>query len=248
MTKPNSPFDLSAKTALVTGAGKGIGRACALLLADAGAQVICVARTRADLEALQAERPGQIDIWCEDVTADDFLKKIAALETLDILVNNVGTNKPLPFVDVDDDTLDLMLNVNVRSAFRVAQAAARVMLRQKSGSIIHMSSQMGHVGAKNRTAYCMSKHAIEGLNKAMAVELAPSGIRVNCVAPTFIETPMTKPMFENPEFLNDVLQRIPMGHVGQVEDVANAVLFLASPAAAMMTGDSLKVDGGWTAV
>ena len=111
-----------------------------------------------------------------------------------------------------------------------------------------MGSQMGHVGASNRTVYCMTKHAVEGLTKAMAVELAPLGIRVNSVAPTFIETPMTRPMFENPEFRADVLSRIPLGKIGQVEDVANAVVYLASPASAMVTGDSLKVDGGWTAV
>jgi NAD(P)-dependent dehydrogenase (short-subunit alcohol dehydrogenase family) len=149
---------------------------------------------------------------------------------------------------VERETLDLILNLNVRSAFLVAQAAARVMVKQGSGSIINMGSQMGHVGAKNRTVYCMTKHAIEGLTKAMAVELAVLDIRVNSVAPTFIETPLTKPMFENPEFHQDVISRIPMGHIGQVDDVANAVLFLASPAANMVTGDSLKVDGGWTAV
>jgi NAD(P)-dependent dehydrogenase (short-subunit alcohol dehydrogenase family) len=156
--------------------------------------------------------------------------------------------KPQPFTEVERETLDLILNLNVRSAFLVAQAAARVMVKQGSGSIINMGSQMGHVGAKNRTVYCMTKHAIEGLTKAMAVELAVLDIRVNSVAPTFIETPLTKPMFENPEFHQDVISRIPMGHIGQVDDVANAVLFLASPAANMVTGDSLKVDGGWTAV
>jgi NAD(P)-dependent dehydrogenase (short-subunit alcohol dehydrogenase family) len=245
---PSSPFRLDKKRALVTGAGKGIGRACAQRLAKSGANVIAVARTEADLETLASAHPGLIEPWVADVTDEKFLQRIESLERLDILVNNVGTNKPQPFTEVERETLDLILNLNVRSAFLVAQAAARVMVKQGSGSIINMGSQMGHVGAKNRTVYCMTKHAIEGLTKAMAVELAVLDIRVNSVAPTFIETPLTKPMFENPEFHQDVISRIPMGHIGQVDDVANAVLFLASPAANMVTGDSLKVDGGWTAV
>ena len=243
-----SPFRLDDKIALVTGAGKGIGRACAESLVAAGARVIAVARTEADLKSLQAEHPEQIETWVTDVTEDDFLKRIESLPQLDVLVNNVGTNKPQAFIEVDRSTLDLVLDLNVRSAFLVAQAAARVMATQGHGSIVNMGSQMGHVGAPNRTVYCMTKHAIEGLTKAMAVELAPMGVRVNSVAPTFIETPMTKPMFENPDFRQDVISRIPMGHIGQVEDVANAVVFLASPASSMVTGDSLKVDGGWTAV
>lgn len=245
---PSSPFRLDKKRALVTGAGKGIGRACAQMLAKSGANVIAVARTEADLETLASAHPGLIEPWVADVTDEKFLQRIESLDRLDILVNNVGTNKPQPFTEVERETLDLILNLNVRSAFLVAQAAARVMVKQGSGSIINMGSQMGHVGAKNRTIYCMTKHAIEGLTKAMAVELAVLNIRVNSVAPTFIETPLTKPMFENPEFHQDVISRIPMGHIGQVDDVANAVLFLASPAANMVTGDSLKVDGGWTAV
>ncbi|MCX2972968.1 SDR family oxidoreductase [Halieaceae bacterium IMCC8485] len=245
---PSSPFRLDKKRALVTGAGKGIGRACAQRLAKSGANVIAVARTEADLETLASAHPGLIEPWVADVTDEKFLQRIESLERLDILVNNVGTNKPQPFTEVERETLDLILNLNVRSAFLVAQAAARVMVKQGSGSIINMGSQMGHVGAKNRAVYCMTKHAIEGLTKAMAVELAVLDIRVNSVAPTFIETPLTKPMFENPEFHQDVISRIPMGHIGQVDDVANAVLFLASPAANMVTGDSLKVDGGWTAV
>ncbi|MEH6587942.1 MAG: SDR family oxidoreductase [Halioglobus sp.] len=247
-THTTSPFRLDDKIALVTGAGKGIGRACAESLVAAGARVIAVARTEADLKSLQAEHPEQIETWVTDVTEDDFLKRIESLPQLDVLVNNVGTNKPQAFTEVDRSALDMVLNLNVRSAFLVAQAAARVMVAQGSGSIINMGSQMGHVGAPNRTVYCMTKHAIEGLTKAMAVELAPMGVRVNSVAPTFIETPMTKPMFENPDFQQDVISRIPMGHIGQVEDVANAVVFLASPASGMVTGDSLKVDGGWTAV
>ena len=243
-----SPFRLDGQHALVTGAGKGIGRACVEALVTAGAQVTAVARTQEDLDSLQRIYPGKVQPMVADVTEDSFLDAITKLERLDILVNNVGTNKPQSFVDVERDALDTMLDLNVRSAFLVAQAAARLMVRQGQGSIIHMGSQMGHVGASNRTVYCMTKHAVEGLTKAMAVELAPLGIRVNSVAPTFIETPMTRPMFENPEFRADVLSRIPLGKIGQVEDVANAVVYLASPASAMVTGDSLKVDGGWTAV
>lgn len=242
------PFDLNGKIALVTGAGKGIGAACARALADAGANVIAVARTAADLDALAQSREGRIEPWVMDVTTDAFLTRVEALAQLDILVNNVGTNTPQPFVEVARDALDRMLNLNVRTAFLAAQSAARVMVPQGSGSIIHIGSQMGHVGAPNRTVYCMTKHAIEGLTKAMAVELAPQGVRVNAVAPTFIETPLTLPMLEDPEFKAAVLGNIPMGKLGQVEDVAHAVVYLAGPGAALVTGDSLKVDGGWTAV
>jgi NAD(P)-dependent dehydrogenase (short-subunit alcohol dehydrogenase family) len=241
-------FSVLDRVALVTGAGKGIGRACAETLASAGAKVIAVARTEADLLALQEIYPNSIECWVEDVTTEGFLQRVAELERLDILVNNVGTNTPQLFPEVEIEILDRMLNLNVRTAFLVAQAAARIMLKQESGSIIHMGSQMGHVGAAKRTVYCMTKHAIEGLTKAMAVELAPRGIRVNSVAPTFIETPLTKPMLADPEFHKDVMSKLPMRKLGQVEDVANAVLFLASPASGMVTGDSLKVDGGWTAV
>lgn len=235
------------KRALVTGAGKGLGRACASALAEAGADVIAVARTQSDLESLAAEFPGQIESWVEDVTTDAFYDRAAALDRLDIAVAGAGGNKPEPFSDITTETIDWMIDLNVRSVFRTAQAAAKVMRPAKSGAIIVMSSQMGHIGAPNRTLYCTTKHAVEGLVKALGVELAPDGIRVNSVAPTFIDTPMTRPMFENPEFKETVLRNIPMGHIGTVEDVAAAVLYLASPAAAMVTGTSLRVDGGWTA-
>jgi NAD(P)-dependent dehydrogenase (short-subunit alcohol dehydrogenase family) len=240
-------FRLDNKIALVTGASKGIGRACALALVEAGARVIAVARTENDLDQLKAQHPQQIEVWVADISTDAFLQRLEALEHLDVLLNNVGTNTPEPFLEVELEALDRMLALNVRSAFRVAQAAARVMVGNNGGSIIHMSSQMGHVGASNRTVYCMTKHAIEGLTKAMAVELAPMGIRVNSVAPTFIETPMTRPMLDDPAFRHDVMAKIPLGRLGQVEEVANAVLFLAGPAASLITGDSLKTDGGWTA-
>ncbi|MDJ0928729.1 MAG: SDR family oxidoreductase, partial [Gammaproteobacteria bacterium] len=167
---------------------------------------------------------------------------------LDILVNNAGTNKPQAFAAVDSEALDVVIGLNVRAAFLVAQAAVRVMLRTGApGSVIHMSSQMGHVGSPNRSVYCMTKHAIEGLTKAMAVELAPVGIRVNSVAPTFIETPLVKPMLADPEFRDFVQQRIPLGRAGEIDDVVRAVLFLADPRNSMITGHSLRVDGGWTA-
>jgi len=181
------------------------------------------------------------------VTSDEFVDAVASLPALDILVNNAGSNRPEPFSEVSRENLDFILSLNVRSMFLTAQAAVRVMKRSGSGAIVHMSSQMGHVGSPNRSVDCMTKHAIEGLTKAMAVELAPDKIRVNSVAPTFIETPMTKPMLQNPEFKEFVYRMIPMQKMGKPEDVANAVLYLASPMSAMVTGHSLLVDGGWTA-
>ncbi|HBS34706.1 MAG TPA: 3-oxoacyl-ACP reductase [Parvularcula sp.] len=238
---------LEGKLALVTGAGRGLGRAIAEALSNAGARVIAVARTSSDLDALARESGGRIEPWVEDVTGDGFLARIEQLSALDILVNNAGSNRPEPFVEVSDENLDFLIDLNIRSMFRTARAAARVMVRQESGAIVHMSSQMGHVGSPKRTVYCMTKHAIEGLTKAMAVELAPMGVRVNGVAPTFIETPMTKPMLDNPEFKAFVERMIPMGRMGEPADVANAVLYLASPLSGMVTGHSLLVDGGWTA-
>jgi NAD(P)-dependent dehydrogenase (short-subunit alcohol dehydrogenase family) len=173
---------------------------------------------------------------------------VADLGALDILVNNAGLNRPQPFLEVDEDTLDRLLTLNVRAAFLVAQAAARRMVAQGEGVIINMSSQMGHVGSeRDRTVYVMTKHAIEGLTKAMAVELAPKGVRVVSIAPTFIDTPLVRPFFDDPTFRKWVLDRIPLGRLGTVEEVASAVVFLASPAAALVTGSSLLADGGWTA-
>ena len=245
---PPSSAPFAGKVALVTGAGRGIGRACAEALAQAGARVIAVARSAQDLDALSAIQPDRIEAWREDVTRPEFVSRVEQLERLDILVNNAGANRPQPFAEVDDATLSMMMELNVAAAFRTARAAVRVMLRAGiRGTVVHISSQMGHVGSPNRTVYCMTKHAIEGLTKAMAVELAPHGIRVNSVAPTFVDTPLTRPMLDDPAFRDFVLNMIPLGEVATVEDVAAAVIFLASPSARMITGHSLKVDGGWTA-
>ena len=239
---------LANKVALVTGAGKGIGRECALALAACGARVIAVARTEADLLSLVEEAEGRVTPWQMDASSEAFLEKVSNLDELDILVNNLGTNTPQMFAEVDAEAFERMLDLNVRSVFKISQCAVRKMLAaKKPGSIINITSQMGHVGSPGRTVYCMTKHAIEGLTKAMGVELAPQGIRVNAVAPTFIETPLTAPMFEDEVFSKFVLDRIPMGKIGSTVDVANAVVYLASEASALVTGTSLKVDGGWTA-
>jgi NAD(P)-dependent dehydrogenase (short-subunit alcohol dehydrogenase family) len=248
----DSAFRLDGKTALVTGAGRGIGRAAALALASAGAELLLVSRTQSELDAVALAiysvggkaRPVRLDVTDSAAVQDAF----AGLGRLDILVNNAGINRPQPFLEVDQATLDLLLGLNVKAAFVVAQAAARLMVADRGGVIINMSSQMGHVGTDlNRTVYVMTKHAVEGLTKAMAMELAPHNVRVNSIAPTFIETPMTAPFFEKPEFRKWVLDRIPLGRIGQLDEVASAIVFLASPAASLMTGTSLVVDGGWTA-
>jgi len=250
-------FRLDGRTALVTGAGRGIGRACALALAQAGAEVWLVARTKDEVEQAAAEiraAGGRAHAARLDVTQPkSFSQFVDAMPALDVLVNNAGTNIPEPFVEVSEAHLDQLLGLNVRAAFLCAQAAAKKMLEapdraSRGGVIINMSSQMGHVGAVNRSVYCLTKHALEGLTKAMALELAPRGIRVVSVAPTFIETPMYRKMKEaKPEFAQWVSERIPAGRVGQPEDVAAAVVFAASPAASLITGTSLIVDGGWTA-
>jgi len=247
-----SLFDLSGRRALVTGASRGLGLACAELLAAAGAEVVLTGRSANDLAAAVkgiAARGGRAaSVVCDVTDVDAVLKMVEALPPTHILVNNAGTNIPEPFLAVSEEHYDRVFAINVRAAFFVAQALAAHMLKHGlKGSIVNMSSQMGHVGAPGRTVYCASKHALEGLTKAMAVELAPNGIRVNTVAPTFIETPMTAPMLAKSDFRAFVLDRIPLGHLGTMTDVAAAVLYLAAPASGLVTGTSLKVDGGWTA-
>jgi NAD(P)-dependent dehydrogenase (short-subunit alcohol dehydrogenase family) len=246
------PFRLDGKTALVTGAGRGIGRAVALALASAGAELVLVSRTQSQLDEVAheiAQAGGRARALPLDVTDTAAVRHaVAGLGALNILINNAGLNRPQAFLEVDEDTLDRLLALNVRAAFLVAQASARRMVAHGEGVIINISSQMGHVGSeRDRTVYVMTKHAIEGLTKAMAVELAPKGVRVVAIAPTFIDTPLVRPFFDDPTFRKWVLDRIPLGRLGTLEEVASAVVFLASPAAALVTGSSLLADGGWTA-
>ena len=250
---PAAPsFRLDGKRALVTGAGRGIGLAAASALAAAGAEVTLAARTQAEIEDAAAtirargERAQALVLDVRDL--DAVRDTIAAAAPFDVLVNNAGTNRPAPFAEVTVEDFDFVAGLNVRSAFFVAQAVARGLLAAKRpGSIINVSSQMGHVGAARRTVYCTTKHALEGMTKAMAVELAPHQIRVNSLAPTFLDTPMTRPFFQNEAFRNEVLGKIKLGRLGTVEDLTGAIVFLASDASSLMTGTSLIIDGGWTA-
>lgn len=252
MIDASSLFRLDGKRALVTGAGRGIGASAAEVLAAFGAHVTLVSRSEAEVaEAAKAirEKGGRADHMALDVTDIDAVRAaVAATEPFDILVNNAGTNRPGPFVEATVEDFDAVAGLNIRAAFFVAQAVTRRLIEAgKPGSIIQVSSQMGHVGAVNRTIYCTTKFAIEGMTKAMAVELAPHGIRVNSLCPTFIETPMTEPFFRNPDFRASVLSKIKLGRLGSVEDLAGALILLASDASSLMTGASLIVDGGWTA-
>jgi NAD(P)-dependent dehydrogenase (short-subunit alcohol dehydrogenase family) len=245
-------FRLDGKRALVTGGGRGIGLAAASALAEAGANVTLAARTGSEIDAAAAAiraRGDGAEALALDVTDVDTVKRtIAASQPFDILVNNAGTNRPAYLMDVTVEDFDFIMGRNLRAAFFVAQAVARRLVEAKRpGSIINISSQMGHVGAARRTVYCASKHAMEGFTKAMAVELAPHNIRVNSLGPTFLDTPLTRPFFQNEAFRNEVLSKIKFGRLGQLHEVTGAIVFLASDASSLMTGSALVVDGGWTA-
>ncbi len=243
----NSSSSFKDKIVLITGAARGIGRATAIEFAKQDAKVIAVSRTENDLNDLQKEYPNNIEIWPFDITGDAFFKEMSALKKLDVCINNAGINRPKLIEDVDDETLDLMLNLNVRATFRTSKHAVKIMKNNNQGVIINVTSQMGHIGSPTRTVYCLTKHAVEGLTKALAVEVAPSNIRVCSIAPTFADTPMTKPMFEDEKFKNFVYGMIPMKKLVDVQDIVDGILYLCSPQAKMITGTSLLIDGGWTA-
>jgi NAD(P)-dependent dehydrogenase (short-subunit alcohol dehydrogenase family) len=250
---PRTPsFRLDGRRALVTGAGRGIGAALAAALAEAGAEVTVAARSADEIDAVAAairQAGGHASALVLDVTDIDATRGlIGQTGPFDILVNNAGTNRPRPFLEVEAAEFEPLVDLNIRAAYFTAQAVARGLVAAgRPGTIINISSQAGHVGAAGRSVYTLSKFAVEGMTKAMALELAPHGIRVNSLCPTFIETEMTRPALADAGFRNFVLSNIRLGRLGQVEDLMGAVVFLASDAAALMTGASLLVDGGWTA-
>ena len=253
MSVPLLPsFRLDGRRALVTGAGRRLGFAAACALAQAGAHVTLCSRSAGELAGaceMIGRAGGTAVLLVLDVMNVEAVRAAVAMtEPFEILVNNAGTNRPKPFLEVTPDDYDAVLNLNLRSAYFVAQAVTEKLVGAgRSGTIINISSQMGHVGAPNRSVYCASKAGLEGLTKAMAVELGPLKIRVNTICPTFIETPMTAPFLTDEAFRTSVLAKIKLGRLGAVEDIMGAVVFLASDASALTTGSSLMADGGWTA-
>ena len=248
--------EVKNKIALVTGAGKGIGKACAIALAEAGANLIILSRTKSDLDKLEKivkKLKCKCTSYVCDVSNYDELKRVfKKISSLDIIVNNAGTNRPEHFTKIKKEDMDYVVDLNIKAAFHVAQLGSKVMFKSKKrktlgGSIINMSSQLGKVGAPNRSVYNMTKFGIEGLTKGMAVDLAKSNIRVNTVCPTFVETPMVKKFFKNRKFKKAMMDNIPLGRFATESDVATAVVYLASNASSMITGSSLVIDGGWTA-
>lgn len=245
-------FRLDGRRALVTGAGRGIGVAIAAALGQAGAHLVLAARTFSEVEAVaEAIRQGGGDAEPVELDVRDLAQVDALVSDgppFDVVVSNAGTNRPKRLIDVTEEDYEAVLGLNLKASYFLARASAKRMIETNThGSIIFMSSQMGHVGAPNRTLYCASKHAVEGLTKAMAVELAPYRIRVNAIAPTFVKTPMTEPFFQDRTFAEQVLARIPLGRLSLPEEIAAAAVYLASEASRTVTGTSLKVDGGWTA-
>lgn len=252
MTAVGPSFRLDGKRALVTGAGRGLGLAIARAYAASGATVTLCARTRDEVETEAAALVASgfsAEALVADVTdVSDFAELIAARPAFDVFVNNAGTNRPKPLSDVTEEDYDAVMGLNLRAAIFAAKAVSAGMVEAgKGGSIINMSSQMGHVGAANRTLYCASKWALEGFTKALAIELGGKGVRVNTICPTFIETPLTKPFLEEPQFRAHVLSKIKLGRLGTLDDVVGAAVFLASDASSLMTGSAVMLDGGWTA-
>ncbi len=249
-------YNLKNKTALVTGAGKGLGRACAIALSEGGSNLIIISRTKKDLSEVSKiikKNKSKCKSYVCDLTNYNEIKKIINEQSrIDILVNNAGNNIPEHFTKVKTKNMEHLVNINTIAAFNVAQLCALKMIKLKNrkkvgGSIVNMSSQMGHVGGPIRSVYNMNKFGIEGLTKGMAIDLAKYNIRVNSIAPTFVVTPMTRKFLKNKKFRRETLNNIPLGRFAEMSEISSAVVFLASDAASMITGTSLLVDGGWTA-
>jgi NAD(P)-dependent dehydrogenase (short-subunit alcohol dehydrogenase family) len=249
-------IDLKNRTALVTGAGKGLGKATAIALAEAGAKVFIVSRTLSDLikvEKLIKKTKGScLKFECDVTDLNKFKGILKRIKRLDILVNNAGNNRPEHFTKVKKENMEYLVDLNMRAAFNVAQMCSQKMVELKGrkkagGSIINMSSQLGRVGAPIRSVYNMTKFGLEGLTRGMALELGKYNIRVNTVCPTFVATPMVKKFFKNKKFKQQVLENIPLGRLAEENDVSTAVAFLAADSSNSITGTSFMVDGGWTA-
>ena len=248
--------EVKGKIALVTGAGKGIGKASAIALAEAGADLIILSRTKSDLEKVKKQiikLKRKCTIYDCDISNFEDLKLVFnKISKIDILVNNAGTNRPEHFTKIDKEDMDYVVDLNLKAAFHVAQMASKLMIKAKNrksigGSIINISSQLGKVGAPKRSIYNMTKFGIEGLTRGMALDLAKDNIRVNTICPTFVETPMVKKFFKDKKFKTQMINNIPLGRLATESDIATAVVYLASNASSMITGSSLMIDGGWTA-
>ena len=253
MTLPRTPsFRLDGKRALVTGASSGIGLGCAVALAEAGAHVVMAARGMERLEASVADVTAtgfsaqalRMDVANVEATA----ATVAAGGPFDVLVNSAGIARHSPALDTNVEDYDAVMNANLRGAYFLTQAVAKGLAAAgKPGSLINVSSQMGHIGGLDRAVYCASKHAVEGFTKAMAIEWGRSQIRVNTICPTFIRTPFTEATFDNPERVKWIEEKIKLGRTGVIEDIMGGVLYLASDASSLVTGTHILIDGGWTA-
>ena len=249
-------YNLKNKIALVTGAGKGLGKACAIALAEAGSNLVIISRTKKDLDQV-SKITKRFKVKCKsyvcDITNYSEIKKIINSQSkIDVLINNAGTNIPEYFDKVKRENMEYLVKINTIASFNLAQLCALKMLKTKNrkkigGSIVNMSSQMGHVSGPKRSVYSMTKFGLEGLTKGMALDLAKYNIRVNTICPTFVVTPMTKKFLKDKKFKRDMLSNIPLGRFAEMSEISSAVVFLASDAASMITGTSLLVDGGWTA-